>query len=100
MGKLDGQARAVTRGATGVGAAVTRALVGAGASVVVNHEEQAVGSSFLRGLGAGDRVTEHPGSVLDRSVVEGLVDTAVERYGQLDILVLGPGGVRSPAPLT
>src|SRR3954451_4432931 len=99
MGKLDGQVAAVTRATGDVGAAVTEALVRAGASVVVNHEEQAAGKQLADRLDAGDRVSLHPGSVLDRSVVEGVVDTADDHYGQLDILVFGPGGVRTPAPL-
>ncbi len=89
MSDLTGRVALVTGSSSGIGKAVAAALSGAGASVVVNSATS---------VEAGERVaSELPGStyvqgdISDAGQVAALVETAVERYGRLDILINNAG---------
>jgi 3-hydroxybutyrate dehydrogenase len=99
MGKLDGKVAAITGGTRSIGRGIADAFLAAGASVVVNGKSAEKGKACLEEMNAGDRAAFYQGSVLDQSVVEGLVDFTVERYGKLDIMVLNSGGVQNTAPV-
>ncbi len=99
MGKLEGKIAAITGGTRSIGRGIADAFLAQGASVVVNGKSADKGAACLAEMGAGDRAAFYPGSVLDQSVVEGLVDFTVDRYGQLDIMVLNSGGVVQTAPV-
>jgi pteridine reductase len=87
---LDGCCVLVTGAARRLGAAISRRLHASGASVVVHHRHSAAEAAALVAELNGVR----PGSAmtaacdlreLDR--LPALVDTAVQRYGRLDVLV-------------
>ena len=99
MGKLDGKVAAITGGTRSIGRGIAEAFLAQGASVVVNGKSVEKGEQCLAEMDAGDRAAFYPGSVMDQAVVEGLVDYTVERYGQLDIMVLNSGGVQHTAPV-
>lgn len=99
MGKLEGKIAAITGGTRSIGRGIADAFLAQGASVVVNGKGAEKGEQCLAEMDAGERAAFYPGSVLEQSVVEGLVDFTVGRYGQLDIMVLNSGGVLHTAPV-
>ena len=100
MGKLDGKVAAITGGTRSIGRGIAEAFLAQGATVVVNGKSIEKGEQCLAEMDAGDRAAFYPGSVMDQAVVEGLVDYTVERYGQLDIMVLNSAAcsTRRPSP--
>ena len=97
--RLDGRVAAVSGGTRGIGRAIAEAFLDEGASVVINGRSPEKGAAALAEMNGGDRVAFWSGSVADQVVAEGLVDHAVETYGQIDILVCNAGGVRDTAPV-
>jgi NAD(P)-dependent dehydrogenase (short-subunit alcohol dehydrogenase family) len=99
MGKLDGKVAAITSGTRSIGRGIADAYLREGASVVVNGRDTAKGEACLKEMDAGDRAAFFPGDATSKETNEGIVDFAVDRYGQLDIMVLNAGGVRQTAPV-
>ncbi len=99
MGKLDGKVAAITGGTRSIGRGIADAFLAEGATVVVNGRSEEKGAACLAEMDAGDRAAFYPGSVMDQAIVNGLVDFTVDRYGQLDIMVLNSGGVANTAPV-
>ena len=99
MGKLDGKVAAITGGTRSIGRGIADAFVREGASVVVNGRDEAKGQVCLDEMGAGERAAFFAGDASKQEAVEGLVDFAIDRYGQLDIMVLNSGGVNMTAPV-
>ncbi len=102
-GLLDGQVALVTGGGTGLGKASALELARCGAAVtiagrrgeVLEHAAGEIGA--LLGAGAVDWVV---GDVRERLEARRLVETVLERHGQLDVLVNNAGGqFFSPAEL-
>lgn len=99
MGKLEGKVAAITGGTRSIGRAMADAFLAEGAKVVVNGRDEAKGAACLAEMNAGDNAAFYPGDASTQAVNEGIVDFAVERYGQLDILCLNSGGVQNTAPV-
>lgn len=92
-GTLDGESAIVTGASSGIGAATARALAREGANVALAARRR----ERLESL-ASDIETEHgvraaavPTDVRDPDAVGALVETAVERFGGLDLLVNNAG---------
>ena len=86
--KLDGKSAIVTGGARGVAKGVATAFVKAGAQVLIVDREEDLGRATeaeLRALG-GD-VEFVLADLAQHDSLEAIVDTAVKRFGKLDILV-------------
>jgi 3-oxoacyl-[acyl-carrier protein] reductase len=86
---FSGQVAIVTGGSRGIGRAVVRMLAERGAQVVVGYHTRAAAATEtvaacaeLRGIAVAQQV-----DVRDRASVEVLVDSTLERWGQLDILI-------------
>ncbi|WP_255151391.1 SDR family oxidoreductase [Halorarius halobius] len=93
MDSLEGQSAVVTGASSGIGAATARALAREGANVAVAARR----SGRLQEL-AGELEGEFgveaavvPTDVTDREAVDALVETTVERFGGLDLLVSNAG---------
>lgn len=99
MGKLDGKVACITGGTRSIGRGIAEAFLASGASVVVNGRDEAKGQRCLEEMDVGERAVFYAGDASSQAVVEGLVDRAVEHYGQLDICVLNSGGVKETAPV-
>lgn len=99
MGKLDGKVAAITGGTRSIGRAIADAFIREGASVVVNGRDEAKGKVCLDEMDAGDRADFFAGDASKQEAVEGLVDFTIDRFGQLDIMVLNSGGVNRTAPV-
>jgi NAD(P)-dependent dehydrogenase (short-subunit alcohol dehydrogenase family) len=99
MGKLDGKVAAITGGTRSIGRGMADAFLAEGASVVVNGRSEEKGQRCLEEMDAGDRAAFYQGDATDQAAVEGIVDFAVDTYGQLDIMCLNSGGVNMTAPV-
>ncbi|HEY4298974.1 MAG TPA: glucose 1-dehydrogenase [Paraburkholderia sp.] len=100
MSKLTGKVAVVTGGSKGIGAAIARALAAQGASVVVNYASSKTGAdSVVEAItAAGGKAIAVGGDVSKAADAQGIIDTAIETYGRLDILV-NNSGVYEFAPI-
>ena len=87
---LEGQVAIVTGASSGLGARFARVLAGAGASVVLAARRRDRIEALAGELGAHKSMAVAV-DVRDDSLLEGLVHTAVERFGRLDVLVNNAG---------
>ncbi|MQA96058.1 MAG: SDR family NAD(P)-dependent oxidoreductase [Streptosporangiales bacterium] len=104
MGVIDGKVAIVTGGARGIGASISRLFAAEGASVVVNdlggHPDGSGGdkgpAEELAGeiTAAGGKAVADGGDISDVATGQRLVDTAVEQFGRLDIVVNVAGILR------
>jgi NAD(P)-dependent dehydrogenase (short-subunit alcohol dehydrogenase family) len=104
MARLDGRVAIVTGAGRGIGRSVARLLARDGASVVVNDLGAAVDGSG-RDTGpahdvvaeiaeAGGKAVANGADVSDFAAAENLVQTAIEQFGRLDVLVNVAGILR------
>jgi 3-oxoacyl-[acyl-carrier protein] reductase len=88
-GELAGRVALVTGGARNIGRAIARALAAGGASVVVNarSESDALAETVRLLEASGVRAASIVADVTDPAGVQRMFETAVERFGRLDVLV-------------
>ncbi len=104
MGMLDGKVAIVTGAGGGIGRAHALLLAREGAAVVVNDlggSRDGTGASHNMAdqvvdeiKAAGGRAVANYGSVTDKADAQGMVDQAVEAFGQIDILIANAGILR------
>jgi NAD(P)-dependent dehydrogenase (short-subunit alcohol dehydrogenase family) len=104
MGQLDGRVAVVTGAGRGIGRSVARLLASEGASVVVNDLGVSVDGSgqdsgpahgVVAEIGeAGGTAIASGADISDFSAAEGLIGTAIEEFGRLDVLVNAAGILR------
>jgi NAD(P)-dependent dehydrogenase (short-subunit alcohol dehydrogenase family) len=86
----------VTGGASGIGRATVVALAGKGASVVLADLDEDGAEQTIERTGVVDRVVFRACDVTDGDDLAAAVDSAVERFGRLDIVAniagIGDGG--------
>ncbi len=100
MSKLAGKVAVVTGASKGIGAGIAVALAAEGASVVVNYASSRSGADAVvaRITAAGGQAVAVQADVAKLDQAQALVASAVEHFGQLDILV-NNSGVYEVAPL-
>ncbi|MFK0120864.1 SDR family oxidoreductase [Streptomyces sp. NPDC090994] len=92
---LHGKVAVVTGSGRGLGLAYAQALAAAGAAVVVNDVEQTAVDSAVGAIRAhGGAATGVVAAVGSGEAAQRLVDTAVEEFGRLDVLVTNAGILR------
>ena len=104
MGRLDGRVAIVTGAGRGIGRSVAVLLASEGASVVVNDLGVAVDGSgqdtgpahdTVAEIGqAGGKAVASGADISDFAAAEGLIGTAIEEFGRLDVLVNVAGILR------
>ncbi|MEV8039835.1 SDR family NAD(P)-dependent oxidoreductase [Arthrobacter sp. NPDC080082] len=97
---LAGKVAIVTGSGRGLGLAYARELARQGAAVVVNDVDEAVAADAVRTIEAdGGRATAVVAPVGSSEVARRLVQTAVDTFGRLDILVTNAGILRDKSLL-
>lgn len=99
MGKLEGKVAAITGGTRSIGRGMAEAFLREGAKVVVNGRDPEKGAAAVAEMGGGDNIAFYAGDASKQATNEGIVDFAVEHFGQLDIMCLNSGGVQNTAPV-
>ncbi len=92
MQALKGKVALVTGSGRGIGRAVALKLASAGAKVVVNDLDAEPAESTVKAIqDGGGEALACPGDIVATAVCENLVNTAVEGFGGLDIIVNNAG---------
>ena len=92
MSKLAGKVAYVTGSGRGIGRAVALKLAGDGASVVVNDLDQEPADEVVAEItAAGGQAIAVPGSVTEDGFAERFINTGIETFGGVDIIVNNAG---------
>src|SRR5690348_516589 len=92
MGKLDNKVAIVTGAGRGIGNAIATKLASEGARVVVNDLDDVPAKETVAAIeAAGGRAVACVGSVTEDGFAQRFVDTAVESFGGLDIVINNAG---------
>jgi meso-butanediol dehydrogenase/(S,S)-butanediol dehydrogenase/diacetyl reductase len=92
MGRVQDRVVIVTGGAGGIGAAACRALAAEGAKIVVADLSAAAAQEVADGIVAdGGSATAVGVDVADRSQVQAMVQTAVQTFGELNVIFNNAG---------
>ena len=92
MGTLDGKVAIISGSGRGIGAAIAGKLAGAGAKVVVNDLDDGPAKDTVEAIvAAGGEAVPCVGSVTDPEFAEKFVQTALDSFGGLDIIVNNAG---------
>ena len=104
MGVIDGRVAIITGGARGIGASISRLFAAEGASLVINDlggrtdgtggDEGPAKQIADEIVAAGGAAVPDGGDIADVATGERLVETAIEQYGKLDIVVNVAGILR------
>ena len=96
MFELTGKTAVVTGGSRGIGRAICLKLAGQGANIVLNYAGNAAAAEETRAAceALGVRALAVQGDVADPAACNALIDTAIETFGQVDILVCNAGITR------
>ena len=92
MGKLDGRVALVTGSGRGIGQEVAFQLSAEGARVVVNDLDEGPATETVEAIKArGGEAVACIGSVTDPAFPRRFIDTAMEAYGDIHIIVNNAG---------
>lgn len=81
----------ITGGSSGIGFAIAKAALQQGHNIVINGRNASRLDQAANALEAPDRTAVVPGDVGDPTVAQRLVQTALDRFGRVDVLVNNAG---------
>jgi len=98
--RLDNRAAIITGGSKGLGKAMAEALASAGADVMITSrtESQVREAADDIAAKAGRKVVPFAGDVADPNDVQRMVDTAMQQFGRIDVLI-NNAGINRRAPI-
>jgi NAD(P)-dependent dehydrogenase (short-subunit alcohol dehydrogenase family) len=97
MRRFENRVAVITGGAGGIGKAAAARLLEEGASVVLSSRRREVLDAARHELDADERIALVAGDVSSPAAAERLVETALERFGGVDVLVNSTGIFRPVA---
>jgi len=90
--RLEGKVAVITGAATGIGEAIAHKFAKEGAKVVVNGLPSDPVDEVVNAIHQhGGQAVAHKGDVSEDSLAQACVQTAVDQYGQLDVLINNAG---------
>eukprot|EP00261_Vitis_vinifera_P035846 XP_019077089.1 PREDICTED: secoisolariciresinol dehydrogenase-like [Vitis vinifera] len=89
--RLAGKVALITGGASGIGACTAKLFVKHGAKVIVADVQDQLGRSLCQEIGPAETVFHVHCDVTCDSDVQNAVDTAISKYGKLDIMFSNAG---------
>ncbi|CAN5636581.1 SDR family oxidoreductase [soil metagenome] len=90
FGRLGGKKTVITGGDSGIGRAVALAFAREGADVLISYleEEESDAQETAQVVEeAGRKAIKVPGDIVDEAHCKKIIETAVEEFGQIDVLV-------------
>ena len=87
----------ITGASTGIGFAVARAFLDRGSNLVLNSRDSGRLEAAYESLGRPDNAVLVAGDVSDKAVGQRMVDSALGKFGRVDVLV-NNAGIFSPKP--
>lgn len=91
MSEFKGRVVVITGGGGGIGKAAAARFLEEGASVVLSSRRREVLEAARRELDADDRIALVPGDVSSPEAAAKLIETALDRFGGVDVLVNSTG---------
>jgi NAD(P)-dependent dehydrogenase (short-subunit alcohol dehydrogenase family) len=89
---IQGQVAFITGGSSGIGLSITKTLLHAGAKIVIMNRNASTGKQLEAELSRqGGKILSVPGDVTNPREVKAAVNTALDQYGVIDILVNSAG---------
>lgn len=95
--RLEGKTAIVTGGASGFGLGIAKCYVEEGAKVLIADIDGAKTDTEAANL--GENAVAHQVDVTDSGAVKYMIETCVEHFGALDIMVANAGLGQRPCPL-
>ncbi len=93
--ELEGKIAIVTGAGQGMGRAVAERLAASGARIVVNDVNASAAAGVAKAINStGGDALAAPGDVTSKTDVDGIVETATSRFGDVQILVNNAGVLR------
>ena len=93
MISLKGRVTLITGGSRGIGRAACLLFAGAGSDIIINYRRDSRSAADVRREAEklGVRALEMPADVSDKKQVDTMVETAIKKFGKIDVLVNNAG---------
>lgn len=89
--RLEGKVAIITGGASGIGDATARLFVQNGAKVIIADVQDELGQKVCQDIGPPEDISYIHCDVTDENHVQRIVDTAITKHGNLDIMFANAG---------